>query len=370
MEDIATVLEEFKISSSPRIPRRSSSLPDDLPYPLNPKPLLSRSRKDVFHVKAVRGTRSHQPTPSPDRFIPTRRISPDTSSRSFHVSKNPERLSSMERLLRQSATNSDPFITRRVVSNPVPRRIAPRAPMNGSTLSSQHRSVSAGAVWNVGGATPAPSGPMVGVVDGRGGLLGSGTNAPMFSSDFFRKESADQSLERYESRLAAALKIDQASRILDFSTTHEPEESNSGHNLRLSSLESWQNKAWLDGGNLYRKRKATIQPGSLDEIWNCDMADSSLAPAPKPKKSRAVPTTPFRYVGSRSVRSYTDDWIQFLTRRDFETTSTVPSWLTVTPHIVLPWVYRIVSTYGQRHRALRTHDVRSMKPYVAPTLHL
>ena len=250
VENISTVLEDFRFSSYPKIPVRSSSLADDLPYPLHPKRLVSRAQKDYSYLRTIHGARFPTPRRTQDRFIPLRKTSSDACSESFRLSKPPQHLSSTERLLRQTTASSDPFITRRVASNPIPQRtVTQRFRLEGYTVALEQRTVSVGAVWNVAGVVPAPSGPMVGVADGRGGLLGSGTNAPMFSSDFFRKESANQNLERYGARLAAALNIDQASRVLQFSSSSQHEERRS--QTQYPSLGSWPSRDWADGGILF-----------------------------------------------------------------------------------------------------------------------
>ena len=49
-----------------------------------------------------------------------------------------------------------------------------------------HRQISAGAIWNVGGSAVV-QGSVAAIPNGRGGLLASGTNAPLFTASFFNK---------------------------------------------------------------------------------------------------------------------------------------------------------------------------------------
>jgi meiosis-specific APC/C activator protein AMA1 len=73
--------------------------------------------------------------------------------------------------------------------------------------------VSFGTVWTVGGLAPLSSG----VQSGHGGLLASGTNAPLYTTSFLAARSnAIEEMEKHEGRLAEALELDRASRVLEF----------------------------------------------------------------------------------------------------------------------------------------------------------
>ncbi|MCJ1400860.1 hypothetical protein MMC11_004069 [Xylographa trunciseda] len=204
------------------------------------------------------------PPASPDRFLPAR-LSADSHRKSYSLSKPPDQLSSTERLLRHNSATPDPF-------SPRGRRQfadSARSPRDGSTtrvpsssssdtsipipglrplsVGLQPRRPSAGAVWNVGGTM---LGPATGVSNGRGGLLGSGTNAPMYSSTFFEKETQHQSLERFEGRVAAALDIDQTSRILEISQSPDRGRSRTLSGNRREGIQSpttvWRNGQWMN----------------------------------------------------------------------------------------------------------------------------
>lgn len=222
------------------------------------------------------GASPRTPVSSPDRFIP-RRLSPMSSTRSFHLSKPSYSLSSGEKLLRQRGAIPDPFGPRAASrTRQTPTRLAPRRPSrtpraasaNGSgvlevraqSLGQSTRQASSGAVWNVGGTGAAINGPVAGVSDGRGGFLGSGTNAPMYTSQFLQGDSPDQDLDRHERRLAAAFDIDQASRVLGSPAGPEafPSHSigrgtkrkwNDGQGARTV----WKDSEWVKDGALMRK---------------------------------------------------------------------------------------------------------------------
>ncbi len=212
------------------------------------------------------------PPASPDRYISSR-YSPQPQSSTFHASKSPQKLSGMEKLLRQNSASPDPFRSptrqrggTRVISgdNDEQESRSPSRSTSGpmvlgllrSPLTIQQRQASAGAVWSVGGLTAAsPTGPIHAVSNGRGGLIGSGTNAPMYTSRFLEGETPDQDLERFEGRLAAALDIDQTRRMLDI-----PGSPNRGGDASTGSVASkrkypfinsrtrWEHGEWVQGG--------------------------------------------------------------------------------------------------------------------------
>lgn len=73
--------------------------------------------------------------------------------------------------------------------------------------------MSVGTVWSVGGLAPFTTG----VSNGRGRLLGSGTNAPLYTTSFSAaKPKAQEDSEKHEGRLAEALELDRVSRVLEF----------------------------------------------------------------------------------------------------------------------------------------------------------
>jgi meiosis-specific APC/C activator protein AMA1 len=74
--------------------------------------------------------------------------------------------------------------------------------------------VSLGSAWIVGGLAPLS----IGVSNGRGGLIGSGTNAPLYTTSFSSAApKAAEDRDRHEGRLAKALELDRIRRVFDFS---------------------------------------------------------------------------------------------------------------------------------------------------------
>ncbi|OXV09116.1 hypothetical protein Egran_03125 [Elaphomyces granulatus] len=187
-----------------------------------PSTSLRSPRRRCFSAEATVNP-SKSPS-SPDRFIPGRE-SIDSSTVSFRVSKSPQQLSPEEKLLRQRDTTANPFRLqplRRAFSVPRQNRLRHQSPHFPPHLVNEpailrndddRRRVSAGGVWNVGGPSAATSGPL-GIPDGMGSLLGSGTTAPMYVANFQQKITPDEERKMHESRLALALDIDLARRQL------------------------------------------------------------------------------------------------------------------------------------------------------------
>ncbi|KAK2797155.1 hypothetical protein FQN51_008800 [Onygenales sp. PD_10] len=238
---------------------------------------------------------------SPDRFLPKR--DPDTPDiPPFRLSKNPLLLSPGEKLLRQRDPRADPFAPYQ------PRR---RAQVSRSSQGSDHRDtphhlprhvddtslysqrnrpvnrgnprqISAGAVWHVGGSSPAAGGTPLGIQDGHGGLISSGSSAPMYLAKFLDKDTHAQHLRRHESRLAMALDIDQASKVLKFGDTGPPSASKSIQ--RITQHDQWPYNTW----------KHSTRMG-----FNGSPSKTKTQCKPS---NNAVPSTPFRVLDAPLLR--------------------------------------------------------------------
>ena len=214
---------------------------------------------------------------SRDRFIPLRR-SPTASTKNFHVSKPFYKLSGSERILRQRSVSSDPFgplsqSRTALVERASPARVTSRRIYGFRSLANGNMAViepsdtlllhpSDGTVWHIGGSAAAIEGPLAGISNGRGGLLSSGSNARMYVSRFLEEISPDQELEKHEGRLALALDVDMAGRILDFGSPMDTDGDSSPNSLRDWSSGSvigryrnvensrtiWQDNRWVTSG--------------------------------------------------------------------------------------------------------------------------
>ncbi|KAI0483940.1 WD40 repeat-like protein [Xylariaceae sp. FL0804] len=157
------------------------------------------------------------PMAPPDRFVPFRVPISDR----FRTNKQAHELSAQERLLRTDAAGSDAFCFTPSRIGPVsPRRLsrsdcAERRIGTVLDLYSSERRISNGAVWSVGGLAPGSGGS--GVDTGLGRLVGSGSNARLYTTSFSSsRPKSEEEQEKHEGRLALALKIDRTLRVLDF----------------------------------------------------------------------------------------------------------------------------------------------------------
>ncbi|KAL1958143.1 hypothetical protein VTO42DRAFT_4998 [Malbranchea cinnamomea] len=236
---------------------------------------------------------------SPDRFLPERQFQSDVVQL-FRLSKNPSQLSQSERIHRRRSSGNDPFRRSNPVRSLSPRR---RSPESNRSLSPRHlpRHVEQTALgiwhnavsltgpqragpspgWTIGGPLGTPTNPAAAVPDGHGGFLGSGTLSPMHVVNFKTRGTREEYLQMHQSRIALALDIDQASRVIkcyDDTLSSWPTSSFSSP-MRDFPSPTWKDDAWVYQG---RKKESTSgTPKSLQ---------------------RAVPSTPFRVLDAPLLR--------------------------------------------------------------------
>ncbi|KAL5388591.1 hypothetical protein PMIN06_004274 [Paraphaeosphaeria minitans] len=247
------------------IPASSPSILARLPIRSASSPL----RHSQWVARGGSLTAPRHPSHAPDRFVPSRRP-PNITKQSFDLNKPEERLTAEERTLPGSSSAPDPFSRRlrRSVrmneelrglrethailtgrSNLSRRRTDPsfrRGPVPMGT-----RQISAGAVWNVGGSSAA-SNTVLGVSNGNGGLLGTGTNAPLYTSMFLGRSDPDAELEAYERRVALALDIDQVNRVLNHSTPSSSPNTMGSRETPPSAgrtVHIWRDNSWVKHSN-------------------------------------------------------------------------------------------------------------------------
>jgi hypothetical protein len=246
--------------------------------PPTPSEARGRERARRHEAAGSPGRDLRGPT-SPDRFIPIREFN-DPPSTPFRVSKSPQQLSPEEKLLRRRSPKADPFMSSRpqkptsALRTQSERRHSPHyAPhmvddsaVGGHVLigpSDMPRQVTPGTVWNVGGPAAALDRPPLAIPDGAGGLLGSGTTAPMYTAKFFPQTTTAEEREQHASRVALALDIDPATRLMGTSTHWPLPESkpspSSPEYERLSPFE-WKDNAWK---RVEREKCKFCLPGSI-----------------------------------------------------------------------------------------------------------
>ncbi|KAI4733538.1 WD40 repeat-like protein [Aureobasidium sp. EXF-12298] len=214
---------------------------------------------------------SSRPKPSrtPDRFVFDRPLNVQPRDR-FMLSTPPQDLTANDRWSRRQSHAHDAFGSKTKVArrpnlkSPVTARasrtpslfMSSRVNPLGLVTPESPRDISHGAVWNVGGSSPAqPVDGVRSISNGRGGRITSGTNAPMFRSDFSNQVHDDMDhLHIHGKRLGAAMGVDQANRVLDqgpglLTSSHSPDiDSVAGFSPTV-----WRNNEWIKTGSpLYK----------------------------------------------------------------------------------------------------------------------
>lgn len=89
---------------------------------------------------------------------------------------------------------------------------------------------------------------VIAVSTGRNGVLGTGTNAPLYTSTFLNRADPEAELAAYERRLALALDVDQTDRILQhsplLSAVCKPMQSD----MAKHAKPAWRDGAWIKDG--------------------------------------------------------------------------------------------------------------------------
>ncbi|KIW06499.1 uncharacterized protein PV09_02934 [Verruconis gallopava] len=190
---------------------------------------------------------------SADRFIPS-----STSPHSLILGRHPERLSPREKIQRTISAGPDPF-NANVPRTPIRHRAGSSPSSAGHSIGSGNahrgaqilpnsRRFGQATVWAINDSWTEAGNSVSGVPNGRGRLLASGTNAPLFSSNFLSRKDSIAELDVHERRLAVALDLDTASRVLKYSTPRSSPESTRSSNSppNMASLGS-QPRTWRDG---------------------------------------------------------------------------------------------------------------------------
>ena len=302
-----------------------SQLSDLLPFPLSPPKVHPdfKTKRVTNEKKATKSNRRYlsaealTPPTTPDRYIGDRDAF-HPPSKTFHLSKPSQKLTAAEKLFRQNSSTTDAFTSPSPARVRQGRRMIPLDGMNlnqvrprGPNVTSalgfsrnvstvQSRGASIGAVWSVGGnlASTSSPGPVQAISDGRGGMLGSGTNAPIYTSNFATGQSAELDHDRLEARIAVALDIDRTNRMLN--TSRSPER---GRTMRsdlvlakreLPDKESrtkWINGEWVQESSSSREFNSQFQV--MRYQWLANITKSATRKL-RNADVRSVPTTPFR----------------------------------------------------------------------------
>ncbi|RVX66093.1 hypothetical protein B0A52_10027 [Exophiala mesophila] len=252
---------------------------------------------NILHSNIARARASFA---SPDRFIPQRSIYVEKRS-SYQTSHPPVLLPHREQYHRQRDTTLSPFrsvsgtrsrdLVRQRRSQNVydlrPPHYTPSfihgndttpAHVDANTASQDLRQPSVG-FWTVGGRLSAQTGQLQGITSASAELLVSGSTAPLHAANFLDRPTREDKVNDHERRLALALDIDPATRIL--LQFHD-------HKARTIVLPAHSPFVWAD------------------TAWKRQFDPHSLA-SPKPfvpvnRREKGVPTIPFRVLDAPNLK--------------------------------------------------------------------
>ncbi|KAL8666440.1 MAG: hypothetical protein Q9202_001463 [Teloschistes flavicans] len=301
-------VEEVSYLPTPPTSQDDEGSDDSLPYPANPRPLLhspltpgssnGKGRRSLRRPWIPRTPFLASPA-SPDRYISSRRALHDSSG-SFRLGKAPHLLSPDEKLLRHNSATPDPFLSSprrmrhgRALTSSIDNRSASHSQARSTSSQdvlltphhahppTQYRQVSNGAIWNIGGEAQQPNGPVQGISDGHGGLIGSGTNSPLYTAKFSEKDAPEDDQDVYENRLAAALDIDRTRNVLNLSRPEPQKAAMVGAKRKRGTFigrTQWRYGEWAREGDISPVRKVVKQ------------------------EAKSVPSIPFRVLDAPALR--------------------------------------------------------------------
>ncbi|KEF55317.1 uncharacterized protein A1O9_08971 [Exophiala aquamarina CBS 119918] len=139
------------------------------------------------------------------------------------------------------------------------------------------RQISSG-FWTVGGRSSVQVGQLPGILSASGELLVSGATAPLHTANFLNEPTFEDKIIDHERRLALALEIDQANRILP-----QP------------SMEGGKIDKFIPNHNQYVWR---------DSMWTraSPAHDSSIKSENETRREKAVPAVPFRVLDAPNLK--------------------------------------------------------------------
>ena len=237
-----------------------------------------------------------------NRFIPGR-DSPAATPRSemYRLTKCPCELTTSEMILRHRGDTPDPFTTppkparqgdRRDVSESRPPSLASTMGPTGTTgptvlgtietntnnnSPDAERQISYGSTWSVGGLAPMGST----VNNGHGGLVQSGTNVPVYTTTYPTwTATKSQDIQKHRDRLASALDIDRANRVLGICNKPISTPGYSSRPMRRKSF--GQRTRWIG----HRWEKETSTPSKNRKV----------------SETRILPGSPFKVLDAPGLR--------------------------------------------------------------------
>ena len=210
---------------------------------------------------------------------------------------------------------------------------SPHLRLRSSSLVMAARQISAGAVWNVGGPS-AVSDTVAAISTGNGGMLGSGTNAPLYTSTFLNRADPEAEFEAYERRLALALEVDQTERVLHHSSLPSSCPGSRQQDTPPHKPHVWKDGAWTQD---------SVKPCLFCSLPKFRGLTANKYPKLRDDRTRRAgdPCQSFPSDMSRSDSGqnfYIDVSLQYSTHPNCETTTTAIYLRTLTLRNVLPLV--------------------------------
>ncbi|KAI1613319.1 WD40-repeat-containing domain protein [Exophiala viscosa] len=149
--------------------------------------------------------------------------------------------------------------------------------IDGRLATTSLRQVSGG-FWTVGGQLTVQLGQLQAVPSGNGGLIASGTTAPLHTASFLDQPTLDDKVVEHERRLALALDIDQTNRVL---LQNHVNRENGPHSLPQHSPFVWRDSRWTRDINIRSHARKTEE---------------------QPAAEKNIPTVPFRVLDAPSLK--------------------------------------------------------------------
>lgn len=246
--------EEYVRISRPALRRSCHSSPSKLPRALAPKP-----NRDRLQSTPASGVRARRWFTSPDRFVGSRSNS-QTAMESFQLGLRPHELSPSERAFRKRSFSFDPF------SFPRPNRetrigdIGYMAnyhmiPRHLESTRSRH---GMGGVWNISAATEHFGRHSQLDSAGQHPLSRKYRNTPFYDSGLCGKITSRAETLRHQSRVALAMDVDQAAKVLRHGDADSELHAASRSSTRLPGRFNpviWRDNCWTNiGENLGKTR--------------------------------------------------------------------------------------------------------------------
>ena len=182
---------------------------------------------------------------SPDRYIASRVATPTKEgfvlTDTGNAGKPKTGTDPFAPTVRRTVRMAEQYATLRAPAPPI-RPVGAAGTRVREAQDSVYRTPSRGTVWSVGGTAVTEGIPST--TNGRGGRVTSGTSAPHYGADFLRRRSQTDEQATHGRRLAHALDISQAGRMVDRSSPTTSPTSPTTIDLDHTACVRWRDGKW------------------------------------------------------------------------------------------------------------------------------